>query len=375
MADAARSAVKEPLIHITKRTDVSTGKQIVVRVIAIVTAFILCGLLALVLIPAIGENPAKLGTFYKCFIDGSFRSVKIIWRVLRELSVLLCIALAITPAFKMKFWNIGAEGQVLVGVLAAEGIAFKLGENLSEPLLLILMLVGAIAAGAVWGLIPALCKAQWGTNETLFTLMMNYIATFLVSFFLSLWITDGSQVMQKQAHGVLPAISGNANLPVILCVAVLTVLIFIYLSYSKHGYEISVVGESVNTAKYIGINVKKVIIRTMLLSGALCGFAGFLIGAGINQSVSPTSVGGRGFTAIMVSWLAKFSPAFMVLTSGLIVFLQRGAAEIMSVFNVSGSLADIFVGLALFFVIGCEFFLNYQLHFRKSKSEGKEKNV
>ena len=375
MADAVKSTVKEPLIHITKRTDISVTKQIVVRVVAIVMAFILCGLLALVLIPSIGDNPAKLGTFYKCFIDGSFRSVKIIWRALRDLSVLLCIALAITPAFKMKFWNIGAEGQVLVGVLAAEGIAFKLGGTMPEPLLLLLMLVGAVAAGAIWGFIPALCKALWGTNETLFTLMMNYIATFLVSFFLSLWITDGSQVMQKQAHGALAPIAGNANLPVIICVAVLTVLIFVYLNYSKHGYEISVVGESVNTAKYIGINVKKIIIRTMLLSGALCGFAGFLIGAGINQSVSPTSVGGKGFTAIMVSWLAKFSPAFMVLTSGLIVFLQRGAAEIMSVFNVSGSLADIFVGLALFFVIGCEFFLNYQLHFRKSKSEGKEKNV
>ena len=375
MADKPTAAVKEPLFHITKRTDISTWKKILARAVAIVAAFVLCGLLAMVLIPSIGENPAKLGRFYKCFIDGSFKTINIVWRVLRDLSVLLCISLAITPAFKMKFWNIGAEGQVLVGILAAEGIAFKFGGIFSEPVLLLLMLVGAVAAGAIWGLIPAFFKAIWGTNETLFTLMMNYIATFLVSFCLSLWITNGSQVMPKQSHGALPAIAGNANLPVIILTAILTVLIYVYLNYSKHGYEISVVGESVNTAKYIGIDVKKVIIRTMLLSGALCGFAGFLIGAGINQSVSPTSVGGKGFTAIMVSWLAKFSPAFMVLTSALVVFLQRGAAEITSIFNVSGSLADIFVGLTLFFVIGCEFFLTYELHFRKSKQEGKENNA
>jgi len=204
--------------------------------------------------------------------------------------------------------------------------------------------------------------------------MMNYVASFLVTFCIAEWVPDGSMMINKLANGVLPTI-GHNFLNVILIVIVLTVFLFIYMNYSKHGYEISVVGESVNTAKYIGINVKKVIIRTMILSGAMCGLAGFLIGAGIDQTVSANSVDGRGFTAIMVSWLAKFSPVFMIVTSGLIVFLDHGASEVASKFYVADALTDIFVGLTLFFVIGCEFFLTYDIHFRKRNKEEKEVNA
>jgi len=365
---SVEKAVKEPLVHITKRAELPFWKRMLVRVAAVFCAFLLCGILAFVLIPKIGQNPARIGEFYKCFIDGSFKSGSYVWTALKDLAVLLCISLAVTPAFRMKFWNIGGEGQTLVGVLAAEGLAYWFGGKMAEPLLLLLMFAAALAAGALWGFIPAFLKARWDTNETLITLMMNYVATFLVTYCLAKWVTDGSMVMRKLEYGVLPSF-GNPYLLVILIVVLLTIGLYVYLNYSKHGYEISVVGESVNTAKYIGIDVKKVIIRTMIMSGALCGFAGFLIGAGLNNSVATTSVDGRVFTAIMVSWLAKFSPVFMLVTAGLIVFLQRGASEVMSVFDVTGALTDIFVGLTLFFIIGCEFFLNYQMHFRKSQKE------
>ena len=350
-------------------------KRALVRVIAVLCAMVLCGVLAFALIPKLADEPARIGEFYKCFLDGCFKSVSYVWTALKDVAILLCVALAVTPAFRMKFWNIGGEGQTLIGVLAAEGLAYNFGGKMPEWLLLLLMLAAALAAGALWGFIPAFFKARWNTNETLFTLMMNYVASFLVAFFLTKWITNGSMVMPKLNYGRLPVLGNNPYLLVILLVTLLTVGLFVYLNYSKHGYEISVVGESINTAKYIGINVKKVVIRTMILSGALCGFAGFLIGAGINNSVSESSVDGRGFTAIMVSWLAKFSPLFMLVTAGVIVFLQRGASEIMSTFDVTGALTNIFVGLTLFFIIGCEFFLNYQLHFRKSKKNAEKEAV
>jgi simple sugar transport system permease protein len=146
---------------------------------------------------------------------------------------------------------------------------------------------------------------------------------------------------------------------------------YVYLKYSKHGYEISVVGESENTARYIGINVKKVVIRTMLLSGAICGIAGLLLVGSTNHTISTTTADNRGFTAIMVSWLAKFNPIYMILTSFLIVFLQRGANEISTVFNLNQSFSDILTGIILFFIIGSEFFINYQVKFHHSHKEVK----
>ena len=146
---------------------------------------------------------------------------------------------------------------------------------------------------------------------------------------------------------------------------------YIYLKYSKHGYEISVVGESENTARYIGINVKKVIIRTMLLSGAVCGVAGLLLVGSTNHTITTTVANGRGFTAIMVSWLAKFNPIYMILTSFILVFLEKGAGEISTVFGLNQSFSDIITGIILFFIIGSEFFINYQLHFRHSHKEVK----
>ena len=211
-------------------------------------------------------------------------------------------------------------------------------------------------SGAVWAVIPALFKAKWGTNETLFTLMMNYIATFLVAYFLVIWVPSGSSSLGKQKYGKLPVI-GNDYLLIILIVLALTIGLYIYLNYTKHGYEISVVGESVRTARYIGINEGKVIIRTMILSGALCGLAGYLIAAGLDQTVTTESAGGQGFTGIMVAWLGKFNPLAMMLTAGLIQVLNQGAGQISQDFDVSGALPSVITGIILFFI-------NYEVHFR-----------
>ena len=173
----------------------------------------------------------------------------------------------------------------------------------------------------------------------------------------------GVQTCALPIYGKLPSF-GNDYLLIILIVLALTIGLYIYLNYTKQGYEINVVGESVRTARYIGINVNKVIIRTMVLSGALCGLAGYLIGAGLDQTVTADSVGGQGFTGIMVAWLGKFNPLAMILTAGLIQVLNQGAAQISQDFDVSGAFPDVIVGIILFFVIGSEFFINYRIHFR-----------
>ena len=249
-----------------------------------------------------------------------------------------------------------------------------LGDKLSNGVLILVMLVAAIAAGSLWGFLPSFFKAKWNTNETLFTLMMNYIATQLAAFFIIVWeVPKGAGkigiINQNSEAGWLPVIGGRQYLLTILVVAVMTILMYIYLNYSKHGYEIAVVGESQRTASYAGIKVERVIIRTMVLSGAVCGLMGLLLTAGTDHTLTTTIVGGRGFTAVMVSWLAKFNPIVMVFTSLLLVVLSRGASEISSVFSLNHSFADILTGIILFFIIGSEFFLTYKVSLRKGKKE------
>jgi simple sugar transport system permease protein len=271
----------------------------------------------------------------------------------------------------MRFWNIGAEGQVLMSCLASVACIIYFGGKISNAALLVIMFAASVIVGAIWATIPALFKARWNTNETLFTLMMNYVATYLVAYFLIVWVPSGSSTLGTLQHGWLPTIGGKIDkqgyLLLILIVAALTVAMHIYLKYSKHGYEISVVGESQRTACYIGINVKKVIIRTLVVSGAICGIAGFLIVSALDHSVTTVSVGGQGFTAIMVSWLAKFNPFLMVLTSFLITFLRQGADQFATNSNINNAFPNVIVGIMLFFVIGCEFFINYKIIFRKKE--------
>ena len=362
--------VKEPLFHIVKRSSVKWYQAWGVRIASIVAALIVCALLTMILT---GKDPLKV---YETMLNGAFGTEKRIWNLLQGIAMLLSVSLAITPAFKMRFWNIGAEGQVLIGGLATAACMIYFGDKMSPWALIIVMVLASIAAGAIWAVIPAFFKAHWNTNETLFTLMMNYVAIQLVSYFVNVWeVPKGSGqigiINQATKAGWLPTIGDYDYLLNIIVVLVMTVGMYIYLRYSKHGYEISVVGESENTARYVGINVKKVIIRTMLLSGAICGITGLLLVAGTNHTITTTTADNRGFTAIMVSWLAKFNPFMMILTSFLLVFMQKGANEISTVFRINKSFSDIITGIILFFIIGCEFFINYRIVFRHKNKEEK----
>lgn len=354
---------KEALFHVIKRDDIPAKKRMMIRVIAIVLALILCALITAV---TTGINPIAV---YGSMIRGTFGSTRKIWITAQDLSILLIISLALTPAFCMRFWNIGGEGQVLMGGLGAAACMICLGDKIPNWAVMLCMVVASIALGALWGLIPAVCKALWNTNETLATLMMNYIATQLVAFYTIRWeVPKGSGkigiINQDSNVGWLPQLFGSKYMLSIIVAVIITIFVFVFLKYSKQGYRIRVVGESENTARYAGIKVGSVIMKTMALSGAICGIAGLLLVGSINHTITTTISNGQGFTAVMVSWLAKFNPFTMIFTSFLITFMNRGANEISTNFGLNQSYADILTGIILFFIIGCEFFIQYQVVFR-----------
>lgn len=349
-------------IHIVKRDAVVWYKSFAVRAVAIIASLLVS---AVVITLLTGKNPIQV---YSSMISGAFGSSLRIWSLLQNVAVLLCIALALTPAFKMKFWNCGAEGQALMGGLAAIICMIELGDKLPYGALIAVIAVMSIIAGAIWGVIPAIFKATFNTNETLFTLMMNYIATQIIAYYVYLK-GGGSNVINPVSAGNFPTVGDNDYFVNIIVVAVITVIMYIYLRFSKQGYEISVVGESQNTARYIGINVKKVIIRTMLISGALCGVTGMLLVAGKDHSININSVGGQGFTAILMSWLGQFNPFIMVVMTAIVIFLRIGVAKVADTALLNSSFSEIMVGIVILMLVGCEFFIHYAIRFRHAKKE------
>lgn len=357
---------KLPFLRIAKRESLPKWRQWIIRLLGLVLALLVS---AIVIFAIVHLNPIKV---YEAMFEGAFGTEKRIWVSLRDMAMLLIIAIGLAPAFKMRFWNIGAEGQILVGGLATAAVMIYFGKMVPTWALLSLSFIGACVAGAIWSGIPAVFKARFGTNETLFTLMMNYVALQLTAYFVALWENPfGSNTVgiinQMTKAGWFPSIFGQKYM-LNLCIAILLVFaMHAYLRYSKHGYEISVVGESENTARYVGIDVAKTMIRTMLLSGAICGLSGFVAVAGASHTISTSTAGGRGFTAIIVAWLSKFNTYVMVAVALLLVFLEKGAIQIASQYNLNDYVSQMITGIILFFILGSEFFIKYRVITRNRK--------
>ena len=357
---------KDPFLRIVRRELDASWKGWLIRFIGLVLALTVS---SIVIYSVVHLNPIKI---YAAMFEGNFGSVNRIWITLRDMMMLLCIGLGLAPAFKMRFWNIGAEGQILAGGIATAAIMIYFGNTFPTWMLLLISVVASIIAGALWGMIPAVFKARFGTNEVLFTLMMNYVAIQLTSYFVAVWENPfGSNTVgiinQQTKAGWFPPILDKRYLLNVIIVLTLTVLMYIYLRYSKQGYEIAVVGESERTARYIGINVNKTIVRTMMISGAICGLAGYIAVAGASHTISTNTAGGSGFTAIIVAWLAKFNPFMMIFVAALLVFMEKGSIQIASQFNLNDYVSLMITGIILFFILGSEFFTQYHLIFRSRK--------
>ena len=367
-----KKAFKFPF-YVVRKMAMPKWQYWLLRIGGILLAFLVAGVVCTILSK---KDSFNLLTFFSEMFRGTFDfgDLPQFIDLLAEFIILLLIAIALTPAFKMKFWNIGAEGQILVGCMAAAGIAKFSPSELPNFMILIFACLGAVAASIVWSVIPAIFKAFFNTNETLFTLMMNYIATVLSTLAIKVWIKSGSQAFGVLNQGTFPEIFDNTSTLVILFGVVIFAAMFVYIKFSKQGYEISVVGESLNTARYIGINIKKVIIRTMIITGAICGFIGFFIVCGVHTTFSANIVGGQGFTGVLIAWLGHFDPAEISLFAFLTAFMKQGSSIAATTANVStDEFFSIAVGVFFFIIITCEFFSNYQIkmHHRDKREEGK----
>lgn len=366
-----KSQPKEPVAHIVKRDFMPFWAAWGVRIAALVLALVVS---AIVIVLITHLNPLEV---YEAMVKGAVGRERRLWVTIRDTMTLLLIGLALLPAFKMKFWNIGAEGQVLIGGLATSAVMLFGGTKLEPWLLMTLMVVASIVAGMLWGIIPAIFKAKWNTNETLFTLMLNYVAIQVVNFCITYWENPAGSnkvglINSQSQNGWIKEIFGQQYGWNVIIVLGITLLMFVYMKFTKHGYEITVVGESENTAKYAGINVKKVVIRTMAISGALAGLAGFLCVSGADHTISNATAGGRGFTAIVIAWLAQLNPITMLVMAFLIVFLEKGSGQIATQFNLNDNMSSVITGIILFFILGCEFFINYRIQFRGFKQKGEK---
>ena len=373
--ESAKNKSKEPLFHITKRMNISSGKFACIYLLSLVVAIILAGIFIII----IGGNPFEFyKTVFSCYFTGSANQRGIYIENLISLTIPLVItSLGVAVAFKMKFWNIGAEGQFIIGGICGTLASIAFGDSFgSIPLLLIMILAGAIGAG-LYGLIVAVLKVKFGTNETLLTLMLNYVAIYLIQY-----CQSSIGIFQKTPGNLragfvyvnarMPEFElGNATIDISLFIAILLVFVmFIYLKHTKHGYEISVVGDSVNTAKYAGMNVKKIIVRTMFLSAALMGIAGVLkvSGSYANGRLSAEFTNGVGWTAIIVAWLAMLNPYAILVAAIALSLLSNGC----NVLGFGATVSDILQGIILFTVLLFDFFTRYKIMFRKFGNSAKE---
>ena len=353
--------IKERMIRVSRRTNVKLWQRIVYKVAFIVVALLVCGLLSEIV------APGSFGMFYKYMIDGTFFNFKTSVSLFWNAALLFIIAVALAPAFKMRFWNIGAEGQCLMGALGALIVMKFIAPNVPNFLAIILELLFGCVFAIIWSIIPAFFNARFKTNETLFTLMMNYIAMGIVAACSIAWSTSGSNVLgivNSQGHeGWLPFIGdiGNSYILNIIIIVFVAAGINIYIKFSQHGYELSVVGGSRNTARYVGINVGKVIVRTLLLSGLVCGIAGFLMVAGASHTVSNNLVGGRGFTAILVAWLGEFNVPLMAVYSFLVSFVSVGSSNASAWIGYSSTISNVLTGIFFLLVIVSNFFVNFKV--------------
>jgi simple sugar transport system permease protein len=361
-AEAKIEAKKEPFFRMVKRDDISPRRAWTYRAIA----FVLALLTGALLIAVLGQNPIFV---YRDMVVGAWGSPIVIRETIKIAIPLLITSIALATAFKMKFWNIGGEGQILAGAIAAGFLGLTAAGVVPKPLLVLAMMAAGVVAGGLYGLLPAAFKAKWGTNETLFTLMLNYIALAFVKFLLNgPWKASGS-TFPKMAM-----LASEDRLTQVLGVhwgwilaLVLVVVAWFYFRKTKQGYEIATVGESTNTARYAGIKVSRVIMRTMFISGGLCGLVGMLQYAGADYTITEGITNGVGFTAITVAWLAKMNPYGMAVVAVFIAMLERGSNTIQTIYKIPASASDLLIGIILFFMLGCEFFINYRLVLRARK--------
>ncbi|MDR3171960.1 MAG: ABC transporter permease [Treponema sp.] len=343
------------MIRIVTRPETSALRENLFRIAAACAALIASALIMALM----GYNPLDV---YAKMLAGSLGTAYRFKETVHKAIPLAVLSLGTAIAFRMKFWNIGQEGQFYLGAYGASLIAFSF-PTLPTLLLLPLMFIAAFLFSGIWALIPALLKARFSTSETLVTLMLNYVAAKWISFLqYGPWKDPAGSGFPKIApfsqNAVLPAVFGiHAGWIIAL---VLAALMYFMLKRTKLGYEIDVLGESEATARYAGMHVLRIMIVAIMLSGGLCGMAGMMQASAVERSLSDQLSGGLGFTSVITSWLARLNPLVIVVISFLFSMLIQGGNFLQSSLQIPASIASILQGIIIFFVLGSEFFIRYR---------------
>lgn len=364
---------RQPLFHVVKRENAGVARQLLAYVAAVALALAV----GAVLLRVQGVEPL---TFYRQLLTIGIPGSRYPWRVVenfvRLFVPLLIVSLALALAFKMRFWNIGGEGQFIMGAFWAGFAAMKLGETLPQPAMMLVMALCGALGGGLYGVFVAALKVRFGTNETLLTLMLNYAALYFLQFFAETkadWNFFLDQSSARPKFAKFPESAQMITIPIgpfslnlsLIAAVIIAALLFIYLNYTKRGYEISVVGDSPNTARYAGMKVGKIVVRTIFLSAALIGLAGafHMASAGV-MSASPTN--DVGWTGIVVAWLAKLNTVGIVAASLLITVLQYGCQTASTTYpSIDANFANLLQGVILFTVLAADFFTRFKLVRRK----------
>jgi simple sugar transport system permease protein len=343
-------------LRIAARTEMSGPGEKLLRIAAVLVALVASGLIMALM----GYNPFEV---FGKIISGSLGTAYRFRETINKAIPLSVLSLGTAIAFRMKFWNIGQEGQFYMGAYGAALIAFAF-PNLPAPLLLSIMFIAGMVFGGLWSLIPALLKITFSTNETLVTLMLNYVAIKWISFLQYVAWKDPLVLGFPKIAGF----SRNAVLPSLLSIHIgwiislcLAVALYILLKRSKLGYEIDVVGESEATARYAGMSVFRITVIAIMLSGGLCGVAGMMQASAIERSLSDQLSGGLGFTSVIVAWLARLDPKFILIIAFLFSLLIQGGNFLQSSLQIPASISLVLQGIIIFFVLGSEFFIRYRI--------------
>lgn len=351
------------MFKIQKRTNITQKQDAILRLGAILAALVVSG----IIIFCLGFNPFKM---YLKMVTGALGTPILFGLTVKKCIPLLIMSLGVSIAFKMKFWNIGAEGQFYMGAFGATWIFLTFPE-LPSYAIIPLMMVVAIVSGGIYALIPAILKHKLGTSETLVTLMLNYIAIKFITYLsLGPWKDPN-----KHGQNFIYSFTENAQLPEVfgihigwIIALILVVFIYIMMKYSKFGYEIAVLGENVQTAKYAGMNVAKTLIIAVILSGGICGLAGMIEATGVSHRLADNISGGLGFTAVITAWLAKLSAPLILVASFLFAVLLQGGS-MLTVMGLSDATGEVIQGIILFFVLASEFFANYKIVLKRKETK------
>lgn len=323
-----------------------------------------------IFIIAVGFNPLEV---YGKMFSKAFLSARGIRKAIESGLPLMLCGLGVSIAFRMNLNNIGAEGQYAVGAIC--GAAYVLyGPELPGVLGIIALAVCCFLGGAFWAMLCALPKAYWDVDESITTLMLNYVALILLSYLcLGPWKAKGQNVGQTEKIPdifALPEI-GETKISIAFPIVILiALLMFAFYKYTTSGYQINVIGKSINAARYAGINIKKNIMLVLALSGGLAGLAGFVQYAAVTGRVQENMPNNAGYTGIVIAYLARFNPIVVIIVSILFAGLQNSSATVQ-VMGVPAQIATMMQGAIMVVVIAGDFFQRYRIVLGDKKKGGK----